>query len=162
MNPSNSVPFTLYTPRFPRVDGLSLHGRKWYYLLSKYTLCLFSLLRLLPPKVSGYSHEPNFIHCCEEFKTDKLMTCEWRELMSNTLVVSLNNYCQNAREEGIELQTSTVKQLSGPLQGTVAVLNTSSMWMYISEWMCTKKKVHWKYFLKRWKRKRLKGKDHNK
>lgn len=48
--PSLSVPITLYTQHFPGVDGLWLHGRTWHYLLSIYTMFLFSLIVLLPPR----------------------------------------------------------------------------------------------------------------
>lgn len=35
---------------FPGVDGLWLHRRRWHFLLSRYTVFLFSLFVLLPPR----------------------------------------------------------------------------------------------------------------
>ena len=85
-------PLTLYPNllsillRFPGADGLRLHGRSRHYLRSKYTMFLFSPFALLPVEVSRHSREPNLTYCSEEFQNDKLMTSEWRKLMSNTLL----------------------------------------------------------------------------
>lgn len=65
------------------------------------TLCFCSLYlhcsrRGVPDIPTGPISSP----ASKNFQTDKLMTCEWRKLMSNTLL-TLDNYCQNAREKGI-------------------------------------------------------------